>query len=199
MLRDPEKAQELTQEFAVRFLQGGFRNADPGKGRFRDFLKTALRHLAFKHWERQRKEKDRGPQPLPQDPGLPDPACGPGDDSAFLGAWQEELLAQAWQALERHERETGTPCYTVMRLKTQQPELDSAQIGQLVAPRLGKALSADAVRQAIKRARDRFADLLLEEVKRSLGEPSFEQLQQELIDLQLHDYCKQALDRQRPG
>src|SRR5262249_28043319 len=40
MLKDAERAQELTQEFAVRFLQGGFRNADPGKGRFRDFLKT---------------------------------------------------------------------------------------------------------------------------------------------------------------
>src|SRR5262245_63341462 len=35
-LRDPDAAEELAQEFAVRFLQGGFRRADPQQGRFRD-------------------------------------------------------------------------------------------------------------------------------------------------------------------
>src|SRR5260370_14391835 len=46
-VRDPGAAEELCQEFAVRFLRGDFKGADPGRGRFRDFLKTGLRHLAM--------------------------------------------------------------------------------------------------------------------------------------------------------
>ena len=39
-LRDVDAADELSQEFALRFLRGDFKNADPGKGRFRDFLEA---------------------------------------------------------------------------------------------------------------------------------------------------------------
>src|SRR5438128_326991 len=45
-VREPAVAEELAQEFAVRFLRGDFQRANPESGRFRDFLKTALRHLA---------------------------------------------------------------------------------------------------------------------------------------------------------
>src|SRR5262249_39699858 len=93
-LRDPSAAEELTQDFAVRFLRGDFWRADPDKGRFRDFLKTALRHLAIKHWEKKKREKDKGPQPLPEDNSdVPDAFTAPvGDDRAFLTAWRDELL-----------------------------------------------------------------------------------------------------------
>src|SRR6266404_8082392 len=53
IVRDPQVAEELTQDFAVRFLRGDFRHADPGQGRFRDFLKTALRHMAQDFWRKQ--------------------------------------------------------------------------------------------------------------------------------------------------
>jgi RNA polymerase sigma-70 factor (ECF subfamily) len=45
-LRDVEAADDLAQEFALRFLRGDFKNADPGRGRFRDFLKRAVYHLS---------------------------------------------------------------------------------------------------------------------------------------------------------
>src|SRR5438445_11378604 len=53
MVRDPMVAEDLTQEFAVRFLRGDFKQANPERGRFRDFLKTALRHLAQDHWRKK--------------------------------------------------------------------------------------------------------------------------------------------------
>src|SRR5437764_448925 len=43
--RDSEAADELGQEFAVRFLRGGLRGARPERGRFRDYLKGVLIHL----------------------------------------------------------------------------------------------------------------------------------------------------------
>ena len=45
---------QLAQEFALRFLRGDFRNADPGKGRFRDFLKRAVYHLMIDHHRARR-------------------------------------------------------------------------------------------------------------------------------------------------
>src|SRR5579864_9724565 len=40
-VRDPDVAEELTQEFALRFVRGDYRRADPTRGRFRDYLKTS--------------------------------------------------------------------------------------------------------------------------------------------------------------
>ena len=53
ILRDPAVAEELAQDFAVRMLRGDFRRADPQRGRFRDFLKTAVRHLVIDYWRQQ--------------------------------------------------------------------------------------------------------------------------------------------------
>ena len=41
-VRDPDAAAELTQELALRILRGGFRHADPHRGRFRDYLEDGL-------------------------------------------------------------------------------------------------------------------------------------------------------------
>src|SRR4051812_12204671 len=53
LVRDEAGAEELCQEFALRFLRGDFRHADPQRGRFRDYLKAALCHLAGEHLRRE--------------------------------------------------------------------------------------------------------------------------------------------------
>src|SRR5262249_19829283 len=129
VLRDPAAAEERTQDFAVRFLDGAFRGADPQRGRFRDYLKAALRNLAHKHWEAQNRDKERGPRPVPEEAEAAAPAGDPAEeDGAFVLAWREELLARTWEALRRVEEETGTPCHTLLRVKTEQPHLHSAQL-----------------------------------------------------------------------
>src|SRR6266540_2271520 len=50
MVRDLDVAEDLTNEFVVRFLRGDFKQADPSRGRFRNLLKRALRHLAIDYW-----------------------------------------------------------------------------------------------------------------------------------------------------
>src|SRR5262245_47153551 len=59
-LRDREEAEELFQEFAVRFLNGDYRRADPRRGRFRDYVKTVLFHMLARH----RSQGRRQPRPL---------------------------------------------------------------------------------------------------------------------------------------
>ena len=68
-VRDPEVADELTQEFALRFVRGDFRRANPERGRFRDYLRTALINLVNDH-HRQQQEK---PRALGVEPAAPIP------------------------------------------------------------------------------------------------------------------------------
>jgi RNA polymerase sigma-70 factor (ECF subfamily) len=196
IVHDEDVAMELTQEFASRFLRGDFRKATPERGRFRDFLKVSLRNLAMDHFRQQKQARDRGVQPLPEH-GLE-----PGDDSeqrqrdeAFVASFREEVLARTWEALADVERQSGKPYHTVLRLKIQHPDLPSVELAERLSRTLGRSISDAAARQALHRARAQFADLLLDEVSRTLGSPSFEELSQELSELRLLDYCKSALER----
>jgi RNA polymerase sigma-70 factor (ECF subfamily) len=192
-VRDPAAAEDLTQEFAVRFLRGDFRRADPGRGRFRDFLKSALRHLAIDHWRR------RGKEPAPLPPGAVAEAAAPAEvealDGRFVEKWREELLAQAWEALRAVQEGTGQPFHTALRSKAEAPGLSAADLAARLGGDRGRAYSEVAVRKLLQRARGRFAELLVEEVARSLPGCSPAELEQELIDLDLLGYCKSALGR----
>jgi RNA polymerase sigma-70 factor (ECF subfamily) len=194
-LRDQQAAEDLCQEFALRFLRGDFRRADPQKGRFRDFVKTALYRMVIHHLRRQYA------RPLPL--GF-DVAEGRGDtpglaslERDFLESWREELLARAWGALAEVERITGQPFYGVLRLRVERPELPSLAAAEELSRRLGRPLTAAGVRQVLHRARVRFADLLLGEVARSLGRGAAAELEQELSDLKLLKYCRPALQKYR--
>jgi RNA polymerase sigma-70 factor (ECF subfamily) len=192
MVRDPAAAEELTQEFAVRFLRGDFRRADPGRGRFRDFLKTALRHLVIDHWRRRGREQ----APLPPD-AVPEVAAAPAElealDQQFLQRWREELLAQAWGALRAVQEETGQPFHTVLRWKAEVQGLSAAELAGRLGAAQGRAYSEVAARKLLQRARRRFAELLVEEVAHSLPGCTPAELEQELIDLDLLSYCRSAL------
>ena len=96
-VRDPDAAEELFQEFAVRLMQGDLRGADKDRGRFRHYVKAVLSHLTADHF----RQRQRKPQELPADvPDAEAPADRENDlDAGFLNSWREELLARAWQAL----------------------------------------------------------------------------------------------------
>ena len=53
---DHHVAEDLTQDFALRFLRGDYSRARPEKGRFRDYLKTSLRNLITDHFRSQSKK-----------------------------------------------------------------------------------------------------------------------------------------------
>jgi RNA polymerase sigma-70 factor (ECF subfamily) len=188
-LRDEHAADDLFQEFALRFLRGDFRNANPERGRFRDFVKTALYHLIVDHQNRRRVAPLRAEEFA--DATVPDPQF----EQEFLDSWRAEILSRAWQALDESSHAAGQPFYQVLRLRSEMPELSSADMAERLGRDLGRSLTADWVRQSLRRARERFTTLLVDELARSLDEPSRERLEQELIDLGLFAYCQDALKR----
>ena len=57
----PDQAQDLTQEFFVRLLEGRYLDrADPAKGRFRSFLLTSLKFFVADEEDRDRAQKRGG-------------------------------------------------------------------------------------------------------------------------------------------
>jgi RNA polymerase sigma-70 factor (ECF subfamily) len=195
-LRDPDAADELAQEFAVRFLQGSFRRADPHRGRFRDLVKTAVRHLMIDHWRRQGKAPAQAGSAMHLEE---EPAEVEDGDEPFLARWREELLAHAWQALEATEGRTGQPYHTVLRWKTESVQAHSDELAARLSARLGRPFSDNALRKLLYRARLLFADLLVEEVARSLPTADTDEVERELIELGLLEPCKSALAQRRAG
>ena len=53
------------------------------------------------------------------------------------------------------------------------------------------------IRKTLQRAREKFSHLLLDEVVQTLEQSTSDQLEQELIDLGLLNYCHPALRRRR--
>src|SRR5262249_15162499 len=191
-VRRLDVADELFQEFALRFVRGDFKNADPERGRFRCYLKTVLHHLVVDY---QRKQQRESHQPLPAAEAAPEVAPPAAPEGDLTGAWREELMARAWDALASCEREHGQPLYTVLRFRADRPDLKAAPMAERLSAQLGATVSAEWVYKKLHQAREKFTGLIVQEVAQTLEEPTVPNLEQELLDLGLLDFCQPALQR----
>jgi RNA polymerase sigma factor (sigma-70 family) len=191
-LRDPDAAQELDQEFALRFLRGDFRHGDPSRGRFRDYVKQAVHNLMKDYYRRKRPV-------APLDSGIAELAVADEGlaqfDRQFLQSWRNDLLDRSWAAVKELEEKTGQPYYTVLRIRVDHPELTSGGLAKRLAEAVGRPFSAGAFRQNLQRARRAYADHLIAEVAGSLNELKPQALEEELADLELLEYCRPYLKR----
>jgi RNA polymerase sigma-70 factor (ECF subfamily) len=197
-LRDEDAADEVFQEFALKFVRGDFAAADPGRGRFRAFVKTVVYRLIVDYQRRQKKKSHEGS--WHSNLAEKNEAAAPSDEeeeAMFQASWRDELLARCWGKIAEYECQSGKPYHTVLRYRIEHPDARSPELAEGLSRKLGKPINAGAVRVMLHRARDEFADLLLEEVINSLADGSLDTAEQELIDLDLLEYCKPALERRR--
>lgn len=190
--RDQAAADDAYQEFALRFLKGDYRSADPERGRFRSFLKTILYRLVVEHHRGHKRRKT-----AQMDDRMPDPEVydAQESDQQFQQSWCDELLKQAWEALQELERGSGRPVFTVMRARVDGPELSSPEFAERLSELLGKPVSSNNARVMLHRARDEFARLLLDQVANTLDQPDRAGIEEELADLGLLEYCRPALEK----
>ena len=191
-LRDADAADELSQEFSLRFVRGDLKGADRARGRFRDFLKGVLYHLIGDYY--RRRKRDLKSLPAEHDPAAPaaEPAWS---DQQFLESWRNELLNRAWKALAEIEQRTGQPYHAVLQMRALKVDLRSTQLAEALSQQLNKPVTSDWVRQNLHRAREKFAEILVDEVVQTLEDPTLAVIEQELIDVDLLEYCRPALER----
>jgi RNA polymerase sigma-70 factor (ECF subfamily) len=205
-LRDDNAAGKLYSDFAVRVLEVDpfLKRADPGRGRFRDYLRAVLRRMVVDHYRGQQRQnkKVRALDPDGADePAAQDTSPVPEEEERFLSCWRQELINQVWRALEQAEQKTKQPYATLLKHKEHQPGLHAPQLAELLTAELGRPFTAAGVRKLVQRGRELFGELLVQEVARSLRSSPGEkvpaaQVEQELIELGvLFSYCKAALER----
>lgn len=121
--RPGDDARDLAQDFFVWMIETGFlKKADPERGRFRAFLKTALRHYAADAERRRGAERRGGGRvfvPLEALAGGADddegggPRADPADgaalspDAALDAAWRADLVRRAIALVEADLRAEG--------------------------------------------------------------------------------------------
>lgn len=175
-VHDLHEAQDLTQEFFCRVLDRNlFAAAQPERGRFRAFLLTSLKHFLVNEREKANALKRGGGQV----PFMLDFADGESrlshiatvDDSPerqFDRQWATALLDQVLSRLRAEFREAGQ--------ERQFDELKSFLAGGRDQPdgyaRAGESLgmTADAVRVAAHRLRQRYRELLRNEISQTVAQ-----------------------------
>ncbi len=188
-VRRGDVADQLFQEFALRVVRGDFSRAKPEKGRFRDYLRSSLIHLVTDY------HRERNAWPRRLSANSPQPTALSADDSTpdFAQHWREEMLERTWGALA----EAQPTYHAVLLFRVHNPDVPSPRMAEELALQLGKPLAADAVRKNLQRAHAKFAELLLDEVAASLAEPTLEELENELRELDLLRYCRPALENRK--
>src|SRR5207248_5188804 len=104
-LGDETAADEVCQEFALRFLRGDFRHARPERGRFRDYVKVAVIHLIDEY----RRRWQAAGRFVPLDSTGSAAATVPAGQAAgtLEEFWRQTLLNLAWAGLEGPADEGG--------------------------------------------------------------------------------------------
>ncbi len=180
-----EEAEDLTQEFFARLLaQNTFARADPVRGRFRSFLLATLKHFLANEWGKARAlKRGGGAQVLPLQFDTAETLCvqpvAPGDtpDRAYDRQWALALLDVVLGRLRREYHDSGREkLFLVLKdtLSGARAEIPYRDL----APGLG--MSEGAVKVAAHRLRQRYRQLLREEIANTVAGPQDveEELQQ---------------------
>jgi RNA polymerase sigma factor (sigma-70 family) len=188
-LRNPEVADEVLQELLLALIRRGV-DTWPGKGRFRDYLKVAARNAAITYLRKQGRQAAAANLEAHADPQSYDEVA----DRAMRSEWQRCVIDRANTKLESCERlSPGSLCYTVLRVVSEFPHENSPKHAEITSERAKRVISAEAFRKQVSRARRLMAEFILNEVARSLREPTAVDVEGELSELGLWDYVADYL------
>ncbi len=189
MVRQQDDADELAQDVVLRLMRGDFAGADPSRGRFRDFLKTAVRNMVQNHWA---KESRRQTEALAAEPASPNSESE--RDQEWLAAWQKTVLDQALNGCRDTEPgKSGSQAYLLLKLRTDFPDATSDQLAEKLGAKLGTIIKPDAFRQMLRRARLKFAQSLIREIENGLDEETPQRVLEELAALGLLEHVRDFL------
>jgi RNA polymerase sigma factor (sigma-70 family) len=170
-----EEAQDLTQEFFVRVLEGRYLDrVDPEKGRFRSFILTSLKFFVADEADRQRAQKRGGGALVPlefssgEERYQREPAHAETPERIFERRWALSVLDRVVERLRDEFVQHGRPEH-FERLKV-------FLLGKPEAPYSTLALemntSEGALKVAIHRLRKRYRELFRLEIADTVADPA---------------------------
>lgn len=171
----PADAQDLTQEFFLRLLEGRWlARADSERGRFRSFLLTAMKHFLANEWHKSQTQKRGGGQvilSLQDDTAetrfLREPAETATPETAFERSWALALLQDVLLQLEHEYAAEGRQAW--MEVMRPALTLEQDDLYERIARDLG--ITETAARVAVHRLRKRYRQLIRAEVAHTVSSP----------------------------
>jgi hypothetical protein len=190
LIRNAHDAEDVVQEFLTGAVGQPFTPEQVRHGRFRDYLKAVLRNAAITHLRRcaqqPRASHDLGACPAPGVDGAA--------DHEWLVQWRTCLLQRAWEALEAHEHAAPKGmAYTALRLAADYPQEPSAALAARASAFTGRLVEVAAFRKQLSRARRRFAQMIVNEIRQTLEKGRADDVVAELRDLGLMEYVRDYL------
>jgi RNA polymerase sigma-70 factor (ECF subfamily) len=185
-LRDANLADEVFQEFWTKLLTHKLAGADCNKGRFRDYLRTVLHRLIIDHF-RGRKLQALPPGDL-LDPSQPD------DD--YDRVWREAVLKRALTRLETYELKTSKNRYaTVLALRRDNEGKSIEEIAQKLSEQIGTKVSPESFRKTLQRARNKYFELLIQELRETIHPATDDDIEDEIQALGLGPQYRRYLSQ----
>jgi RNA polymerase sigma factor (sigma-70 family) len=172
---DADQARDLTQEFFATLLEKGYlQRVDPRRGRFRTFLLVVVeRFLANRRRAERTLKSGGGRMPLSLDfvvgerQYANEPATERTAQQIFERRWALTLLERVLERLEQEYREKGKEALAVELRSYLTADLEASSYVEM-ASRLG--MSVGAVKTAAFRYRQRYRELLYDEVAQTVAE-----------------------------
>jgi hypothetical protein len=191
LIKNRHDAEEAAQDFFLRVTQHGFVRARDDRGRFRDYLKAAVRNAALNYLRRNRAPKSVDSSALQT--ALLERAQVV-EDQAWVAEWRQCLLDRACRALEQFQgQSSGNLFHTVLNMVVENPLDRTDTLAARTSALIGRPLQATAFRKQVSRARRMLAKLLVKGVAQTLDNPTPERIKEELIDLALWEYIRDFL------
>jgi RNA polymerase sigma factor (sigma-70 family) len=185
-LQSVDDAQDMTQAFFAQLLEKEYlQAADPTRGKFRSFLRTAFDHFLAKQQDHAHAQKRGGGRPL-----LPldfqsgerrysrEPVDHTTPECLFERRWALTLLEQALARLQQEFTDAGKQKLFESLKGTLTGEAPSEPYASM-AQQLD--ISEQAVKVAVHRLRRRYGELLRAEIAQTVS--SAEEIDDELRDL----------------
>ena len=170
---DPHTAQDLTQEFFARLIEKNFvAGAAQEKGRFRSFMLIALKRFLVNEWQRTQAQKRGGGVqfvPLETEDAEARYQLEPADEltaeRVYERRWALALLDQVMNALRQEFLANGkSELFDALKVFLSGEKGAESQLE--IGARFG--LSESAVKSAVHRLRQRYRELLREEVAQTV-------------------------------
>jgi DNA-directed RNA polymerase specialized sigma24 family protein len=168
-------AQDLTQAFFARLLeQGWIERADPGKGRFRTFLLTALQRFLADEWDRARALKRGGAQPPVSLDALENDyqafaSTALSADRLYDRQWALALLDRTLSRLETEFARAGRAAEFAALKPFLTADRESLRYADAAR---AAGLTEGAARVAVHRLRRRYRELFRDEIAQTVDTPA---------------------------
>jgi RNA polymerase sigma-70 factor (ECF subfamily) len=171
-----QRAEDLTQEFFVRFLDKEFlTGVDRDKGRFRAFLLACCNHFLANQADRDNAQKRGGHRVIhsldfrsAEQRYLHEPADTATPERLFERRWALTLLDAALARLRREFIDAGKEQLFDWLKASLTGDADALPFAR-IATSLG--MSEDAVKKAAQRLRQRYGEVLREQIAATLDGP----------------------------